>query len=135
MQIELEDCVPKNKYDKESMGKARLLGIPGINAILPQLLEWLQDRNWPVAYEVLDLLSNADEEIVPHIKTVLASQDGSWKYSLITIGLISRLSPSIRESLRPDLQQLVDNPTENDIKEKVDLSSKEILDEWDKDGH
>lgn len=131
MQTELEDCIPKNKHDKESVDKARLVGFPGINVILPQLLEWLQDRNWPVAYEVLDLLSNADVEIVPHIKTVLASQDSGWKYSLITIGLISRLPPSIRELLRADLQRLVDHPNESDVREEVNLTSREILDEWD----
>jgi hypothetical protein len=130
LQTGLEDCIPKNKHDKASLGKARLVGFPGINVILPQLLEWLQDRNWPVAYEVLDLLSNADEEIVPHIRAVLGSNDGGWKYSLIAIGLISKLSPNIRKSLRADLQRLVDHPTENDVREEVDLISREILDDW-----
>ena len=131
MQTELDDCIPKNKHDKESVVKAKLVGFPGINVILPQLIEWLQDRNWPVAFEVLDLLSNADEEIVPHIRTVLESQDGGWKYSLIAIGLISKLSPNIRKSLRTDLQRLVDHPTENDVEEEVDLISRETLHEWE----
>jgi len=131
VQIELDDCVPKNKYDKESIAKARLVGFPEINVILPQLLEWLQDPNWPVARDVLDLLSYAGEEIIPHIRAILVSQNGGWKYSLLTIGLVSKLAPSIRKSIRDELQRLAENPTENDIREEVNLLSKEILFKWD----
>ena len=132
MQVGLEDCIPKNKHDKESVSRTRLVGFPGIDPILPQLLMWLQDLNWPVAYEVLELLSDADAEIVPHIKTILASQDGAWKYSLLSFGLLSRLEPTIRGALRDDLERLIASPTEDDIREEVNLAAMEIFADWNK---
>ena len=61
----LTDCIPTDKFDHEAVERASALGYPGINPILPDLLIWLQDRNWPVAEDVARLLEWADVEIAP----------------------------------------------------------------------
>ncbi|MFJ6211704.1 DUF5071 domain-containing protein [Lysinibacillus sp. NPDC092081] len=47
--------------------------------LLPNLLEWIQDMNWPVASSILELLLTFPEEIVPHVQNVLSSDDENWK--------------------------------------------------------
>ncbi|WP_442952822.1 DUF5071 domain-containing protein [Paenibacillus sp. Soil522] len=59
--------------------------------VIPQLLEWLQDMNWPIAKDIEDVLADFGDHLIPHIRAVLNSYDGVWKFSLL-YGLINRLS-------------------------------------------
>jgi len=77
------------------MKKASKLQIPKCNSkkvkSIPDLLEWLQDMNWPIAQDMEDLIADYEEYLVPHIRAVFKTSDGSWKYFLLH-GLINRLS-------------------------------------------
>lgn len=45
--MDLSASIPTDKHDLAAVANAARLGYPAINAILPELLEWLQDINWP----------------------------------------------------------------------------------------
>ncbi|MDH3234095.1 MAG: DUF5071 domain-containing protein [Alphaproteobacteria bacterium] len=70
-EINPADCVPKDKFDEAAVERAERLGYPGLNPILPALLEWVQDPTWPVAIELMPLLAKAGPEIAPHLITIL----------------------------------------------------------------
>lgn len=63
------------------------LGYPRIKVILPGLLEWLQDMNWPGAAQIADLIREIGDPIVPYIKTVLKhhKDDEVWIYWLFEL--------------------------------------------------
>ncbi len=126
MKLELDACIPKDKFDKEAIKRARQLGFPTINPILPQLLEWLQDANWPVAEDTADLLSGASSEIVPHIKAIFQSDDDTWKYWILNF-LCSRLPQTIQVALRPDIERLAQYPMVREKSEEVDEAAKTFL--------
>ena len=44
--------VPKDKFDEDACGKLFLTSDKEVILALPELLEWLQDYNWPVASKV-----------------------------------------------------------------------------------
>lgn len=94
--MKLSDCIPATKYDTASIENAASLGFPTINSILPELLEWIKDGNWPVARSLFCLLAQAGPEIAPHIKAVFDGEDEEWKYFILS-GLVSDLKPEVAE--------------------------------------
>jgi len=59
------------------------IGFPNIKGLFPEILEWLQDLNWPGVYEIIETLKKADKEfILPHIENTLeqaiAEKDEMW---------------------------------------------------------
>ena len=126
MMSELESCIPGSKHDIEAVERARNAGYPAINPILPDLLEWLQDMNWPVAAPVADLLRGAGMEIVPPIRAIFAGEDHVWKYGLL-MNLIPRLDASVRGALDDDIARMAKHPTQAECLEEVDIAAREVF--------
>ena len=73
------DLIPKDKFDVSGMETLKTIDIDKVEPILAQLLEWIQDTNWPVARELMDVLPRFHSGLVPHIKAILNSDDEDWK--------------------------------------------------------
>lgn len=96
--------------------------------LLPSLLEWIQDMNWPVARGVLELLLTFPEEIVPHVQNVLTlSDDDSWKYFILN-HLVNYLPIESRMQFKEYLTRVAEAPTESELYEELNEIAKEILD-------
>lgn len=124
--MDLDSCIPADKFDEAAVERAAALGFPAINPILPDLLEWLQDINWPVAPKVAELLAKADVQIAPHINAVFKSDDGIWKYWILT-GLSEHLKGDIWVLIEPEVVRLSRSPTPDDTAEEVDIAATELL--------
>jgi len=124
--LSLNACIPKTKHDIYSVLRAQTLGFPAIRPILPELVQWTQDANWPVFPNVAKLLATAGPEIVPLIADVFESNDGTWKYFIL-----ERLYPLLAEdnvtALEPAIRRLAVSPTEQDRVEEVDSAAKAAL--------
>src|SRR5215510_7236919 len=107
---DLSACIPKHKSDLAAAQCAVKIGYPGVNEILPQLMEWLQDYDWPVAHVLAPFLASIGEPLVPYVKRVLESDDQVWKYWMIVS--IMYESSVIAASFRGYLTRLVKEPTE-----------------------
>ncbi len=132
MTPELARCIPTHKSDHAAVEAATALGFPAINPILAHLLEWLQDINWPVADDVIELLAPAGPEIAPHIRIILNCDDDGWKWHLI-VGLGKRLGSDVRVLILNDVQRLTEAPTDNERVEEVDEVARELLEFWGED--
>jgi len=124
--MNLANCVPKNKSDFAALDQANRVGFPALNPVLPELLVWLQDMNWPVAERVAALLSGAGEEILPHIRSVLSSNDSAWKYWVLT-ELVPNLDVHVFSELTSDLVKLAESPAGEDREESVDEAARRLL--------
>lgn len=124
--MDIDECVPSNKHDHDAVQRARAVGFPALDPVLPRLLTWLQDLNWPVAGSVSELLSGSGPEIVPHIRAVFLSDDAIWKYWILS-DLCPRLPPAILAELRPDIEILATSPTAADQREEVHEAAGELL--------
>lgn len=121
----IQDLIPLAKFDLERAKAVVEIGYPVVEPILPQLIEWLQDYNWPVAQILAPFLASIGSPIIPHIKYVLESDDDIWKYWILVC--IVAESPEVANALLPYLQRYASNPTENEIAEGVHEISQEIL--------
>lgn len=58
------------------------LGYPRVKPILPGLLEWIQDMNWPGSRRIAPFLREVGDPLIPYIQEVFRnySQDEEWMY-------------------------------------------------------
>ncbi|TQV82213.1 DUF5071 domain-containing protein [Denitrobaculum tricleocarpae] len=124
--MQLELCIPKDKYDVAAVRRASSVGFPALNPVVPELLEWLQDYNWPVARHVSSLLAAAGPEVAPHIDDALNSDDAIWKFWIIE-NLAGKLRPTLWQKLYPTIQRIAEHPTAAEIEEEVHLAAKAAL--------
>lgn len=117
---DMRDLVPKDKFDDFNIGRLKQLTDKEIEPILPALLEWIQDCNWPIAKEVLPVLALHQSALVPFILSVLSPEgkDDIWKYWIITC-LMPLFSEENRKPVLPSIKRIAERPTENEKLEEV----------------
>lgn len=122
------DLVPNNKYDISSIERLRQLTNDEITPILPELLKWLQDYNWPIAKEILPILAFHQAPLIPCILELLepGQIDEIWKYNIIAY-LIPLFSDDNITSVLPSIKRIAKRPTEDETNEEVEQKAAEFL--------
>jgi hypothetical protein len=121
-----KDLLPRHKFDDDRVEMIKKMDRDKILPLLPSLLEWIQDMNWPVAPSVLELLLTFPEEIVPHVQDVLSSEDDNWKWFILHF-LVIELPVESRVQFKEYLTRVAETPTQNELAEELDEIAKEIL--------
>lgn len=93
---------------------------------LIELLEWVQDINWPVALPIAERLADCGTEIVDPLEQILQSDDATWKYWVLS-EIVHNASREVRGLLTTILMNLMDNPSQLDKDEEVDLLARKIM--------
>ncbi|RQO36700.1 DUF5071 domain-containing protein [Chryseobacterium sp. KBW03] len=120
----IQDLIPKNKGDLSTAEKLKNYSYEDLKEIIPNLLEWLQDLNWPVAKPVSEYLESIHDKMTTELLAIIKSnEDEVWKYWIITIfGPITE-SPVIKN----EIIRIAISPTKNERIEEVDEVAKEIV--------
>ncbi|EPD53773.1 hypothetical protein HMPREF1210_00596 [Paenisporosarcina sp. HGH0030] len=121
-----KDILPRHKTDDDRVEMIKKMDRDKILPLLPGLLEWIQDINWPVAPSVLELLLTFPEEVVPHVQDVLSSDDDNWKWYILHF-LVIELPVESRVQFKEYLTRVAETPTQNELEEELDEIAKEIL--------
>jgi hypothetical protein len=117
--------IPKSKLDLDTANHAVAVGYPGVEPILGDLVEWLQDYNWPVARVLAPFLAGIGKPLVPHIDHVFSTTDGTWKYWMI-VCLISN-SDDLFEHYKQKLIQYREQPTDDGRHDELDEVARDVL--------
>ncbi|MDQ1919645.1 DUF5071 domain-containing protein [Massilia pseudoviolaceinigra] len=117
--------IPADKHDLDAVQAAMAAGWPAVAPVVPDLLVWMQDLNWPVAKELAPLLVSLGAPLAPAIRQILDGDDGIWKHNLID-RVVAR-SPALLQALAADLHRLAAHPTASDRAEEVDVEAREAL--------
>ena len=125
MQNDIRTLIPQNKFDTDRAEQAVAAGYPAVELILPELLKWIQDSNWPVARVLAPFLGSIGTPLIPHIQKILATDDNIWKYWTLTY--LVQDSPDVAAALREDLQRYADSPTDEERAEGLDELARTIL--------
>jgi hypothetical protein len=102
------------------------IGYPRVKAIIPGLLQWIQDINWPGAQEIVDLLVTIDDKIVPYVKQALKSGDGIWIMWILS-EVVSKWNRDLNNQIKDNLLELTNTLDTDLIIEGVDIQSMKLL--------
>ncbi len=128
--MKLADCIPGHKADLLAVAHAERRGFPVLADVLPKLLPWIKDPTWPVAEPLVQLLATAGREIAPHLMVILVSDDQDLKLAvLVTLG--PKLTPPVRELLRPEVTRLATSPAPAERQATIDEAAQLLLTAWD----
>jgi hypothetical protein len=119
--------LPRDKHDTQRAQALIALPWDDVAPAMPQILEWMQDVNWPVAGVLLPYLAGIGPRLAPYVKTVLASDDEQWKYFVLQ-GIV-RHSRELACELDGELQRFAHAPTMGELEEGVAEVAREIL-QW-----
>ncbi|MEZ5344476.1 MAG: DUF5071 domain-containing protein [Pyrinomonadaceae bacterium] len=117
--------IPKDKHDIENAQRAIEIGYPAVEPILPELLEWLQDLNWPVARVLAPFLSSVGKPLVPYICEIFKTDDDMWKYWIITT--ILEESVELANAFRNEIERIAYSPTDNEKDERLNDTALDLL--------
>lgn len=116
--MDLSSYVPRQKHDLETAEAAVKLGYAALKPVMPQILEWHQDYNWPVAHVLNDLYRDADSDIIPHLEKIIRSDDWCWKYWII-LQIIPQASTEVTKHFIPELIRLSRAPTKEECYHEI----------------
>ncbi|WP_193316966.1 DUF5071 domain-containing protein [Janthinobacterium sp. FT14W] len=124
--------LPRDKHDTQQAQALIALPWDDVAPAMPQILEWVQDVNWPVAGVLLPYLAGIGPRLAPYVKTVLASDDEQWKY--VVLQGIVRPSRELAVAVDGELTRFALAPTAAELAEGVAEAAREILRESVADG-
>ncbi len=122
----MNELLPQDKADIARAEAIVALGYPAVKPILPDLVGWLLDYNWPVARVLGPFLGTIGLPLLPHARHVLGTNDDVWKYWVLS--LLVKPSIPLAAALKEELERLANVPTAGEIAEELDLEAREILD-------
>ena len=122
---EVFDLVPKNKTDISGIEELSRIKAEKAEPILGLLLEWIKDLNWPAARELIKVLPRFHRQLVPHIKTVLHSDDDIWKSWVLL--MLQDFPPETVSLLSDDIRRIAYSPAETEVLEETHEYAQEIL--------
>lgn len=118
--------LPRDKHDFERVNDLKNINKEDLIKLIPELLEWLQDINWPIAREISKLLLTVPKETIPFIVNVLAGKDDIWKEWCLRY-FVKDLPTELIENLKEELERIAYRPTKGEELEEVHVTAQEIL--------
>lgn len=113
---ELLAALPEEKFDIGKIRQLEALEFTEIVPIIPHLLTWLQDMNWPIAKPMVAFLLKGDEEMVGPVREILKGDDEKWQLWVLEY-LVSEWKPALMASIQPDLKELATRTRDVDVSE------------------
>jgi hypothetical protein len=111
--------VPANKFDIAAAQRAVALGWPGVQPVISELLEWIQDYNWPVAHTLAPFLASVGMPLAPYLRPIFEGDDEVWKYWVIE-AVLADAPDELVDEFRPLLVRIADHPTSSERTEELD---------------
>jgi hypothetical protein len=118
--------LPHDKFDVPAISHLSTLPPRTLYPLVPGVLEWIQDINWPIAPHALTLLAAHPILCVNPIREVLRGDDYGWKYNIICY-LLPGMPVVLRRALARELRGIVERPTVDERESGVVEEAEEVL--------
>lgn len=129
---DISRLVPGHKGDFDACHRLLEASPEQIRRVLPELLVWLQDINWPVAPHILKALRPLDAALAQPVMDILAGDDEMWKYWIIS-NLLPQVRTEVRQALHPRIVAIAKQPTPGEAADEVNLAAAGLLAQWGSD--
>jgi hypothetical protein len=121
--MNIRNLIPKDKDDTETAEKLKNYSYEELKSIVPDLLVWLQDGNWPISKTVSEYLQSICENISNEIFEVFKTNDMEWKYYMIL-----RFGPLKNDELiQNEIIRIAKKPTDLEIESELNEIAIEIM--------
>jgi hypothetical protein len=120
------EMLPKHKSDFESVIYLKRLDAEVLDQISYELLEWIQDINWPIAKEICEILIMLDGKLTSHLQKILNTGDLEWINNCLVF-VVKFMSEDAITQLKGELGRIVSYPTPDEIDWELPQVSQEIL--------
>ncbi|KAJ7846309.1 hypothetical protein B0H13DRAFT_2208742 [Mycena leptocephala] len=126
--------VPDSKFDELAVRSLEMVQTAEeMSPLVPVLLCWIADMNWPVASGCWDQLARFPELTIDPIRAVLRSGDDAGLESNLLDFLLRAVPRPLMERVRPEIERVAQRPTEEEI-EYLTVDSVndclEAMDQW-----
>ena len=111
--MNIQNLLPKDKFDIETVENLKNFSFEEIQPIVPELLEWLQDCNWPISKPILNILLPFTDKISFNILEILKGSDEVWKYWIL-MGFGNSIANNL---IIEEIKRIAFKPSENEINE------------------
>jgi Domain of unknown function (DUF5071) len=119
--MNLLEMLPVSKHDTDKAAKLGALGYPAVEPVLPQILKWLKDMNWPVAMVLKPLVAGIGAPLAPYLRDVFATDDDIWKYWILEV-VVGR-SPELSGDLRSEIMTLASQDSHLSLSQATPLKT------------
>ena len=125
----IKDMIPKDKFDTSSFKELMSLNDNEIDVIIPELLEWIQDMNWPVSEYIIQVLSRHQCIVEKYLLNLLKPEqkDDEWKRNIIQYLTTKWASCPNDTKITAEIRRIAKNPTDGERLEMADTAVKEYL--------
>ncbi|MFD0678964.1 MULTISPECIES: DUF5071 domain-containing protein [unclassified Paenibacillus] len=120
------DLLPRDKHDFERVNALEVLDKKELEKIIPDLLEWLQDMNWPIAEAISKLLLTVPHQTIPYVFGVLRGHDDIWKEWCLRF-FVLELPLDLIKNFEEETRRIAFEPTKGEVLEEVHLTALEVL--------
>jgi len=128
MTFDPKKLLPQHKQDMKAAEAVVEAGYQAMKPVMPDVLFWFQDGNWPVSHVLQELFTSADDDVVPHLRSIFSSGDVLWVYWVL-LCVVPKLPQSVRALLVADLQVLATTTDKEFVEEEVHLEAQELLED------
>lgn len=117
---------PRDKHDFASLETIEASEPSTWAHLVPELLTWLQDPNWPISGRVKEILLLNPAASFEPLRLVLRGDDEAWQSNCLD--LVLRLPRGIQRMLRSDLEAFIARISdESDLEWGLRSDAKEVL--------
>lgn len=125
--MDIKKLLPKDKFDNSNLEKISKLNKEEFSLISDELLTWLQDANWSIFNDVLEVLIYRQDEIIDKVKIILKTDDFMWQYWILLF-LYPKLRMENKDKLNKELNNIAQkSPSDNEDEQEVIELVKKIL--------
>lgn len=124
--MDIRELIPKDKFDIDTAKKLPNYSYDELKPIIPDLLTWIQDMNWPVSHPVADYLITISEHITDDIISILNSKDTMWQYWTLCVFGQSNVNP-LNLKIVEVVKRIATKPTATELADGVHEIANEVL--------
>jgi len=121
--MDIKKLIPKHKFDEGVIAGLKELSFEQLRPIIPELLEWLQDMNWPIAKPIADILKPFADRMTPQIIEILRTNDSMWELWI----LVTLARTTTDPLLLNEIERIAKFPSKIEIEDGVNLEAIAIL--------
>ncbi|TVY87445.1 hypothetical protein LAWI1_G004535, partial [Lachnellula willkommii] len=118
--------LPKDKHDSAAIAHLSTLPESTIAHLVPELLTWVQDINWPIAALAASFLLKYPHLLVVPVREILLGGDGEWKHNCL-VYLVDEMPLEQLRVLRPAVERIAESSTEGEREFESDEVARNIL--------